>query len=81
MGLAGPSYASLPDEPGLHRGQFSERRSEFRREVGGSCHPHSPDVLDLPMPAARAATLDGCGQIFCERCIKQHFEIRYGPQS
>ena len=29
----------------------------------------------------RPATLDGCGHLFCERCIKQHFMLRSAPQA
>ena len=27
------------------------------------------------------ATLDACGHLFCERCIKQHFQLRIASQS
>ena len=29
----------------------------------------------------RPATLDGCGHLFCERCIKQHLMLRSAPQA
>ena len=48
--------------------------------VQGGIPNHMQCAICQGLPR-RPATLDGCGHLFCERCIKQHFKIRAEPQT
>ena len=57
---------------------FDQGFDERSVEDGIAIHMQSTNFQCLQR---RPASLDGCAHIFCESCIKQHFQIRAAPQT
>ena len=57
---------------------FEQGYDEQLVESGIPSHPMCSILRDLPR---RPATLDGCGHLFCERCIKQPLVLLSSPQA